>query len=172
MIRFLTLAFLLCAVALGPSTASRGEDVKANPDNNFLISAVTAGVGEVKFSQLAEKHASNDDVKEFAGRLVKEHNDANKKLLEHARGLKVAVVTGLDKEQRTAFSNMSKLKGDEFDREYIHKMVEDHEKAIKLFEDYSKTGTNDDLKQFATKTLPTLKHHLEEAKKIEAKIKK
>jgi putative membrane protein len=172
MIRFLSLTLLLGAVALGPAQASRGEDVKANPDNNFLIQAVTSGVGEVQFSQLAEKNASNADVKEYAARLVKEHKDANNKLLERARGLKVAVVTGLDKDQRTAWSNLSKLKGDEFDREYMHKMVEDHEKAIKLFEDYAKTGTNDELKQFASKTVPTLKHHLEEAKKIQARLKK
>jgi len=46
-------------------------------------------------------------------------------------------------------------------------MQEDaHEDAVSLFERYSKGGDNADLKNWAGKTLPALKHHLEMAKAL------
>jgi putative membrane protein len=172
MTRFLTTAVLVLAATQVGYSADRGATARAVSDEDFLIKAVASGVREVKFSELAEKQAANADVKNFAAQLVKDHNDANKELLSRAKGLKIAVITGLDKDKRTAYTNLGKLSGDDFDREYMRMMVEDHEKAVSLFRDYSTAGKNDDLRQFATKTLPTLKHHLEEARNLFAKLKK
>jgi putative membrane protein len=41
-----------------------------------------------------------------------------------------------------------------------------HEDAVSLFERYSKGSDNPDLKSWAGKTLPALKHHLEMAKAL------
>ena len=41
-----------------------------------------------------------------------------------------------------------------------------HEDAVSLFERYAKGGDNPDLKSWADKTLPALKHHLEMAKAL------
>jgi putative membrane protein len=42
-------------------------------------------------------------------------------------------------------------------------MVEDHEKAVKLFSKEAQQGQDADLKAFAAKTLPTLQEHLSRA---------
>src|SRR5262245_8097359 len=47
-------------------------------------------------------------------------------------------------------------------------MVMDHEKAVELFTKQAESGQDPDLKQFAEKTLPTLKDHLQQAQKVEA----
>jgi len=44
--------------------------------------------------------------------------------------------------------------------------VDGHEEAVALFEKYAKKGDKANLKQFAEKTLPTIKEHLEAAKKL------
>jgi putative membrane protein len=51
-------------------------------------------------------------------------------------------------------------------------MVMDHEKAVKLFEQGSKELKNEKLKEFATKSLPTLKEHLKLAKETRDKVAK
>jgi len=43
-------------------------------------------------------------------------------------------------------------------------MVKDHEQAVSLFEKESKKGDSDELKQFASTTLPTLQEHLKMAR--------
>ena len=64
---------------------------------------------------------------------------------------------------------IAKKDGAAFDAAFKTKMVADHEKVIKLFTTESTSGKDADLKAFATKTLPTLKHHLEMAKQLPTK---
>jgi putative membrane protein len=46
--------------------------------------------------------------------------------------------------------------------------VSGHKDAVSLFERYSKNGDNPKLKDWAGKTLPALRHHLEMAQNLSA----
>jgi putative membrane protein len=52
----------------------------------------------------------------------------------------------------------------------MHAMVEDHNKAVKLFQQQERTGHNAELKQFAQKTLPTLEEHQKMALQLSQKL--
>ncbi|MES2554486.1 MAG: DUF4142 domain-containing protein, partial [Pseudomonadota bacterium] len=61
--------------------------------------------------------------------------------------------------------------GAKFDDKYAEGVgVAAHEATIKLFEDAAEDATDADIKKFAADTLPTLKHHLELAKALDAKV--
>jgi putative membrane protein len=49
-------------------------------------------------------------------------------------------------------------------------MVEDHNKAVKLFQQEERSGHNTELKQFAQKTLPTLEEHQKMAVELSRKL--
>jgi putative membrane protein len=49
-------------------------------------------------------------------------------------------------------------------------MVEDHNKAVKLFQQEERSGHNAQLKQFAQKTLPTLEQHQKMAQELSRKL--
>jgi putative membrane protein len=51
------------------------------------------------------------------------------------------------------------------DKDYIDEMVSDHKEVVKLFEKAS-TSTDADIAAFATKMLPTLRHHLQMAEDL------
>jgi putative membrane protein len=51
------------------------------------------------------------------------------------------------------------MHGKAFDQHYMRLMVDDHDKAVKLFRQESGSGNNAELKQFAQKTLPTIEQH-------------
>lgn len=167
--RLFQCAFVLLAlVALtGPS---RGDDEKQT-DEKFFRDAVSCGVAEVKISELAEKQAKNEEVREFARQMAREHSKHNKELIERAKDLKTAVVVGLDQKHKEKLERLSKLENVEFDREYMKQIIEGHQDAIKLFETQAKTGANADLKAFATESLPTLRMHLKKAQAISANLK-
>jgi putative membrane protein len=57
------------------------------------------------------------------------------------------------------------LSGQAFDRAYIQQMVRDHEKAIAAFTTASK-GADGQVKDFASRTLPTLQDHLSRAQAL------
>lgn len=165
---------LICAalavaglIAVGSAWGQDAKDLKPVNDVDFLAKAAACGVAEVKYSELAESRASNPKVKEFARKMAAEHKKANDKLAEFAKGLKTAILAGLEKDKQAIYDNLARLKGDDFDRAYMKQMVEDHEKAIQLFEAQSKTRKHEGLTTFASDTLPKLKEHLKEARTIQ-----
>jgi len=62
------------------------------------------------------------------------------------------------------------LHGKAFDEQYMNGMVEDHEKAVKLFQQEEHSGHNAELKQFAQKILPTLQEHQKNALELSHKV--
>jgi uncharacterized protein (DUF305 family) len=72
---------------------------------------------------------------------------------------------------KSSVNKLTKLSGAEFDREYVKAMVEDHEKDVKAFELQSQGGADEEVKNFAAKTLPVLQRHLQMAREMQNKMK-
>ena len=60
--------------------------------------------------------------------------------------------------------------GAAFDKAYVDMMVKDHEKDVKEFEKEANNGKDEQIKGFASETLPVLKEHLEKIKSIQSKL--
>jgi putative membrane protein len=163
---------VLLILAAGFAAAADKDVPLPDSDAKFLVEAVTSSNMEMRLSEHASRNASDPKVKEFADRMVKDHKELNARLAEQAKNLKVAVLAGQEEETRTKLDQLGKLKGADYDREYMRMMVEDHEKALKLFEGYGKTAKDDGLKTFTNTAATEIKKHLEEAKKIQADLKK
>jgi len=165
---------LACSLVLIGAAAAFEDDKDKEPvtDEKFAVKASEGGMAEVNMGRLAAKRASNADVKEFGEKMVKDHTRVNKELMSLAnkKGLKLA--RSMDEKHKKMFDKLGKLEGAEFDREYMATMVKGHEEMVKLFEGQGKSGKDDDLKQFAEKTLPGVKMHLKMAKDINGKLKK
>ena len=51
------------------------------------------------------------------------------------------------------------MRGKTFDQHYMRVMIDDHDKAVKLFRQEAGSAENAELKLFAQKTLPTIEQH-------------
>jgi putative membrane protein len=67
-------------------------------------------------------------------------------------------------------NKLSGLSGKSFDRAYMEDMTEDHEKAVKLFQEYQQHGNNKELRAFTEQTLPVLREHLQMAETLEKSL--
>ena len=65
---------------------------------------------------------------------------------------------------------MKPKKGADFDNAYISMMIDDHTKDIAEFEKATNGNTDADVKTFASKTLPTLRKHLDQANTLKGKM--
>jgi len=157
---------LAVVVLIAPAVRADKDDKLPASDPAFLAHAISCSVAQTKYADLAEKRAGSKEVQEFARKLKEDHNKCNEKLLEFAKGAKVAVVSGLEKDQREALSNLSKLTGTEFDKAYLRRVIEDHEKALTVLEDRKKATGNADLRDHVSKSITTVKEHLDEARKL------
>jgi len=167
----LVTSLALSLVVALPLRAEEKPNV-AKDDTDFLVKAVTCGTCEVRLSEYAARSAADARVKEFANKLVKDHQALNNTLSESAKRLKVAVVAGQEKETREKLDKLGKLKGADFDKDYLDMMIHGHQNAISLFESESKTAKDPDLKLFAANNLTTLRKHLEEARNLRNQVGK
>jgi putative membrane protein len=146
------------------SASSRGMTAS---DLSFMNEAAPGGLTEVELGKLAVKRASNADVKKFAQRMIDEHSQANRELDELAAQKNVTLKKEKTPEQQAAIDKLSKLNGNVFDREYAKDMLKDHEKDVAKFEAAADEASDPDVKTYAEMTLPTLRGHLDMARKLQ-----
>jgi putative membrane protein len=153
---------------------SRGGDKSGGmggSERKFVEKAAAHGLAEVELGKLAAQKASSSEVKQFGQRMVDDHGKANDELKQLASTKGITLPGAPDKAHQRDMDKMSKLSGEQFDREYMQHMVKDHKQDVKDFEKQSKGAKDADLKAFAAKTLPTLQEHLRMAQSTEQTVK-
>lgn len=158
---------LACAMAFATlSSHATAADVSMS-DARFIKKAAHAGHYEVEGSKLALKKSNNAEVQKFAKQMIEDHTKAAEELKALAQKKKVEVPVDTNFMQKGSLMLLGTHDGKGFDEEYAeHIGVDAHEATVELFEDAAKSAEDADIKQFANKTLPTLKHHLEMAKAL------
>ena len=186
---FVALVSLIClgtlTLACETGSASRTQNTNVNSnrsdrpvsetqltevDRTFAGKAAAGGKHEVELGRLAAQQGSNSDVKAFGNRMVQDHGKAGDELMQITSRLGVTLPTQDDPSFMQMRDNLTKLKGADFDRTYMSDMVEDHTKDASEFENYVNSGTNPDLKAWASKTLTIVREHLQMAKDTAAKV--
>jgi putative membrane protein len=165
----------LIAAATVALAASLGAHAQApaklsGQDKSFLKDAAEGGNAEVEGSKVALDKSSSADVKTFAQQMVDDHGKAGTELkgLADQKGVKVSDTPSITK--KTEIKLLSERKGSSFDQHYADSIgVKAHQDTIKLFQKEVDKGTDPDVKGWASKTLPTLQHHLEAAQALKAK---
>jgi len=161
-----------CVLLAGPALAqSAGEKTGVNsvlgispstPD--FVKEVATSDLFEIQSSTLAQQKG-NAAEKSFAGQMITDHTKTSTELkqLVSSGKVKADVPTVLDRSHQSKLDKLKDASGKDFNSDYASDQVSAHKDAVSLFERYAKGGDNSDLKDWASKTLPTLKHHLEMA---------
>ena len=133
----------------------------------FLTKSTNSGMAEVQLAKLAQQKATIDAVKNFAAMLERDHTAVNEQVKSLAGQRNVSLPAAPSEDKQKIYSDMEKMTGKAFDKEYISKMVKSHNDGIDLFEDTKANASDIDVKNFADKTLPALKMHLDSAKAIQ-----
>lgn len=161
----------MCVLAFTqPARADGGK--LSSKDKSFITDASEAGNAEIEKANMADKTSTDPDIKAFAEMMVTDHTKANDDLAGIVSGKNGKVSTGPGAIQDAKILELKALSGETFDKAYAKQALADHKEAVTLFEKASANLEDADLKAFAEKTLPTLKHHLAEAEKLAAKFSK
>ena len=151
-----------------PTTASGTTSVVTDEKSSEFLKKVTnAGMAEIQLAKLAQQKATLDAVKNFASMLERDHTAVNDQVKTFAGQRNVELPTAPSDDKQKMYTDMEKMTGKAFDKDYISMMVKAHNDGIALFEDTKSNATDVDVKNFADKTLPTLRMHLDSAKAIQ-----
>jgi putative membrane protein len=136
---------------------------------DFVNKAATGGMEEVELGKLAQQKASSQRVKNFGQMMVDDHSKANDQLKTIATQKNIDIPSAITDDQRKDIDMLSKKSGGEFDKAYVDMMVNDHKKDIEEFKKAQAKVNDNDIKNFAINTLPTLQRHLDSIQAIKAK---
>jgi putative membrane protein len=142
-----------------PTQATPGETRNMSPtardmsDQTFVREASAAGLAEVRDAQAALQSAKRPEVRKAAQQILTDHTAANARLRSLAE--KKSLALSAAPAQAQAQSSAA-----DFDSAWVQAQIQAHQQAIELFRTQSLGGSDSDLREFASSTLPTLQHHL------------
>ena len=96
--------------------------------SDFAVNAANGGMMEVILGKIAQENASSPRVKAFGEMMVKDHTDANENLKNIASTLNIALPDSVSKDDQKEIDHLKMKKGKDFDKMYVHMMVDDHKK--------------------------------------------
>jgi putative membrane protein len=147
------------------------EDSDTKKDAEFAVDAADGGLYEVQMGTLALTKAGSPDVKKFGQMMVDDHSKANTELKGLATQKNITIPDVMSEDCQKKYYDLDKKDKKDFDKEYIDQMIKDHKDDIDKFEKEANNGNDNDVKSWAAGKLTTLRHHLEEAQRIQDALK-
>lgn len=132
----------------------------------FIERARAGHAFEIESSRLALEKATQPALKTFARSMIDDHTRADQRLTKLTKEMGRPVTkAAMEPHQRRNTEALTAATGAAFDRLYASLQLEAHQTAVQLYQTYSETGTDAQLRKYALETLPILQGHL---KQIEA----
>jgi putative membrane protein len=154
----------------GQKMDSGSGKMMKSPDTTFAMKAAQGGMAEVQMGKLAAERAGSADVKAFGQQMVDDHSKANDDLKSVAEKEGMTLPADMNAHQHAMYSRLEKLSGAAFDRAYVRDMVMDHQEDVKEFQKETNSGKDDQIKAFASRTLPVIQGHLDKIKSIQSNM--
>jgi putative membrane protein len=141
-------------------------------DHDFIMKAASGGTFEVESSRLALARQVPDEVTEVAQTLIRDHQQANEKLMNLADEKAVKVPQQMNPEHTRKLDTLRGMQGNQFVTMYNQIQKNAHQETIALFERCSKYCQDLDVRAFASQTLPTLRKHLQHIQGAQASLRR
>lgn len=167
-----SIALIGCAHAMESSEHSKNELTDAN------IAAIVVGANKIDISagKIALDRSRNTQVREFAQRMITDHQSVLDAAVKLVTRLKVIpenndLVYALGKQSVEHEEKLKSLRGKEFDRLYIDHEVAYHEAVVGVVKTQLIPGaSNQELKDTLVSVLPAFEAHLAHCKNIQVNL--
>ncbi len=124
------------------------------PERKFVERAASNDIAEIELGRLALDKSKTPEVRNLAQTLVDDHQKSLDQLKSIANDQKFPLPTSATTLAQQQYQQLSKLQGQEFDREYQRIVDKRHDDAVNMYQTASRDLKNPDLKSFADKTPP------------------
>ncbi len=160
----------IALIVMGLALPALAADIPSQTKD--FISAVAVGNKfEVDTSQLALKYAKSPDVKNFAKEMITDHTKAGEEFKATLAQAKIEPPAENDVIHTAKYAKLRLFTTkDGFDAAYVDEQLKAHQETVAKFQDYAANGPTPEVKDFASKLLPTLQHHLSMAKDLQEKV--
>ncbi|MGB8539283.1 MAG: DUF4142 domain-containing protein [Acidobacteriaceae bacterium] len=135
-------------------------------DKVFVSKALQGGMAEVQLGQLTLQKSNNDQVKQFAQRMIDDHTKLGEQMKPVAQQLGVSDPTGVSKKDKATMAKLQGLSGPAYDEAYIRDMVKDHKQDLSEFQTEASSGQDQTVKDAANQGSKVIAQHLQMIQQI------
>lgn len=137
-------------------------------DEDFVTDVIEDNAEEIAWLRMGSANGTDAELRTHAEHMLADHQKMDTDMRKFAMTKNIS----LNKVDTIGKVDIDDPKGKEWDEEWAEEMVEMHEKTIKRFERAQDRVKDAELKTTITNTLPTLRSHLDMAKKLEERLDK
>jgi len=135
-------------------------------DRMFVTKAMQGSMAEVQLGQMTLQKSNNDQVKQFAQRMIDDHTKLNEQMKPVAQQLGVTPPNQVSKNDRKTMAKLQSLSGSAYDQAYIQDMVKDHKQDLSDFQMEASSGQDQTVKDAANQGSKVIAGHLQMAQQL------
>ena len=123
-----------------------------------------------QIAALADMNSQNNEVKDYALRLRDDARSANDRLKDIASRHNITLPASLDPQHQQMHNRLSSLSGAAFDREFARTAAQLQDQAMRLYEDESQMGQNQEIRDLANSRMDPVRQLQQDARTLEQSI--
>ncbi|HUH02549.1 MAG TPA: DUF4142 domain-containing protein, partial [Kofleriaceae bacterium] len=115
-----------------------------------------------------DKEGLSDGCKQFAEMLVKEHRDADEKLMTMTRelGIQMEEEAQIPANLQSKIDQLEKAEGEQFERQFAREQAQLHEQELQKLRQLRSKATNEQITSHLDEEIETMQKHVEQAKSL------
>jgi putative membrane protein len=158
--------------SLNQADSAASAQKKLSEDaSKFLVKSYEESQYQIQLAKIAQTNALNAEVKRQANALYEEHMRISNQINDIAKQHHFVLPANIDNGHQKTLDDLSKRHDADFDKNYMGAVVDSHQQAANDYKDAYKNLPSGETKNFAAQTLPTIQHHLDDAKQIRQNVR-
>jgi len=150
------------AAAVDAGADGGGATGEPVDDISFVRKATESGRKEINSAREALPQLKQPELKRMAEMLVNDHSGANERLSKLAEAKQWPLPA-----PSTPAAPPSGTASSDFDAKWTAEMIAGHERSVALYRAQAQGGEDQDLRKYASDTLPTIERHLAELRRLQ-----
>jgi putative membrane protein len=156
--------------AAAPQQSSATGPAAVKRDSALIVDVDGSNSAELSLGRMAQQKAKNSQVKQFAQRMVSDHQSMQNEWRAVASQGGVTISGTVNPTFQQQVARLNQLSGAEFDRAFMSTMVQNHETAVNAFKSRGQNSSSTEVRTLVNKGLPTIQEHLRMARQLSEQV--
>ena len=171
---FLVDQFVVCVIVLMRPYNTRfllvltQQNMEENRDERFVKNAAEDNMDELQLLNLIGSKAMSKELRKAAADMRGDHEKVAAQVAEYAAAHNITIEVDTMNDSHDLADNKA---GTDWDRKALNELVDDHESAVKRFENATSDVNDAGLRTWTVNTLPVLQKHLAMLKEMQGRMK-
>src|SRR5215213_3188255 len=156
--------------AAAPVQSSATGPAAVKRDSALIVDVDGSNSAELSLGRMAQQKATNAQVKQFAQRMVTDHQSMQNEWRAVASQGGVTISGTVNPTYQQQVTRLNQLSGAEFDRGFMSAMVQNHQSAVNAFQSRGQNSSSTEVRTLVNKGLPSIQEHLRVARQLSAQV--